>query len=341
MGGFIRDGGTVMGTNRIAAAALALAACVAAPASIAMAQQTTLRFAHNLAPTEPFNVAAEQFALNVGKASNGQIKIAVFPGEQLGPNKEMLELVKQGANIITLTDAGYIGDFVPDFGILQGPYLMKDPAEFARLLDSALYKDLVEKARGRGLMPLAFNWYIGSRHVVGNRAIKQVQDFKGLSIRVPPIPMYVKTFEALGARPVTLQWSEVYTGLSQGVVDAAEAPIPTIFGNRLQEVRKFVSLTGHFAAFLGITMNAGVFEKLPEAHRAILVQEARASGDALLKLTMEKERTVRADLQKAGVTIVELEKPEEFQKATAQVYAGFTNWTPGLYDRVQAILQGK
>ena len=53
------------------------------------------------------------------------------------------------------------------------------------------------------------------------------------------------------------------------------------------------------------------------------------------------ERSVRADLQKAGVTIVEPEKPEEFQKATAAVYAGFTNWTPGLYDRVQGILQGK
>ena len=330
-----------MQTTRMAAAPLVLAAVAAISTAPTQAQQTTLRFAHNLAPTEPFNVAAEQFALNVGKASNGQIKIAVFPGEQLGPNKEMLELVKQGGNIITLTDAGYIGDFVPDFGILQGPYLMKDPAEFARLLDSPLYKDLVDKARERGLMPLAFNWYIGSRHVVANRGIKQVQDFKGLSIRVPPIPMYVKTFEALGARPVTLQWSEVYTGLSQDVVDAAEAPIPTIYGNRLQEVRKFVSLTGHFAAFLGITMNAGVFEKMPEAHRAIIVKEARASGDALMKLTLEKERSVRADLQKAGVTIVEPEKPEEFQKATAAVYAGFTNWTPGLYDRVQGILQGK
>ncbi|MCC7048373.1 MAG: C4-dicarboxylate TRAP transporter substrate-binding protein [Alphaproteobacteria bacterium] len=320
------------------AAVLALAA--GSPGG-ANAQQVTLRFAHNLAPTEPFNVAAEQFALNVGKASNGQIKIAVFPGEQLGPNKEMLELVKQGGNIITLTDAGYIGDFVPDFGVLQGPYLMKDPAEFARLLDSPFYKELVEKARERGIMPLAFNWYIGSRHVVANRAIKQVQDFRGLSIRVPPIPMYVKTFEALGARPVTLQWSEVYTGLSQDVVDAAEAPIPTIYGNRLQEVRKFVSLTGHFAAFLGISMNAGVFNKMTDQQREILVKEARASGDALMKLTLEKETSVQADLKKAGVTIVAIEKPEEFQKATAAVYAGFTNWTPGLYDRVQGILRGK
>ncbi len=320
----------------LSALGMSIAAAMLAPVQ---AQQVTLRFAHNLAPTEPFNVAAEQFAANVGKASNGQIKITVYPSEQLGPNKEILELVKQGANVITLTDAGYIGDFVPDFGILQAPYLVKDPAEFAKLLASPLYPELVAKAKQRGLMPLAFNWYIGSRHVIANREVRTLQDFKGLSIRVPPIPMFIKTFESLGARPVTLQWAEVYTGLSQNVVDAAEAPIPTIYGNKLQEVRKFVSLTGHFAAFLGITMNAGTFDKIGEGHRAILLKEAVASGDALMKITLEKERTVRADLEKAGVKVVDIQRPEEFQNATASVYAGFTNWTPGLADRVRGILR--
>ncbi|MGE0716868.1 MAG: C4-dicarboxylate TRAP transporter substrate-binding protein [Alphaproteobacteria bacterium] len=323
----------------VSARLLALAAAGILAALPAAAQQVTLRFAHNLAPTEPFNVAAEHFAANVGKRSNGQIRVTVFPGEQLGPNKEMLELVKQGGNIITLTDAGYIGDFVPDFGILQGPYLMKDPGDFAKLLRSPLYADLVAKAKARGLMPLAFNWYIGSRHVVSNRELRTVQDFKGLSIRVPPIPMYVKTFEALGARPVTLQWSEVYTGLSQNVVDAAEAPLPTIFGNRLQEVRKHVALTGHFAAFLGITMNAGVFDRMSEAQRTILTEEAAASGQFLIAQTMEKERSVRADLEKQGVKVVDLADIVPFQQATASVYNGFPSWSPGLHDRVRAILQ--
>lgn len=336
---------TTKRSSRVAATmALGIAALVGAAMAVpspAPAQQVTFRFAHNLAPTEPFNIAAEQFAENVGKNSNGQIKITVFPSEQLGPNKEMLELVKQGANVITLTDAGYIGDFVPDFGILQGPYLIKNPAEFAKLLDSPFYAELVAKAKGRGLMPLSFNWYIGSRHVIGNRGIASVQDFRGLSIRVPPIPMYVKTFEALGARPVTLQWSEVYTGLSQNVVDAAEAPIPTIHGNKLHEVRKFVSLTGHFAAFLGIIMNAGVFDKMTEAQRNLMLREAKASGESLMKMTLDKERTVRADLEAAGVKVVDIQRPEEFQRATAAVYANFTNWTPGLLERVQGILQQK
>lgn len=336
----IRDEFVVFVVKAVLGLAVIAATSIANPGT-SHAQQVTLRFAHNLAPTEPFNIAAEQFANNVAKSSNGQIKITVYPSEQLGPNTEMLELVKQGANIITLTDAGYIGSFVPDFGVLQGPYLLKNPAEFSKLIESPLYQELVAKAKKRDLMPLAFNWYIGSRHVIANRQIRTLQDFRGLSIRVPPIPMYIKTFEALGARPVTLQWSEVYTGLSQNVVDAAEAPIPTIYGNKLHEVRKFVSLTGHFAAFLGIIMNNGVFDKMSEAQRAVLMKEAKASGESLTKLTLEKELSVRADLEKSGVKVVEIQRPEEFQRATASVYAGFTNWTPGLFQRVQGILQSK
>ena len=162
-----------------------------------------------------------------------------------------------------------------------------------------------------------------------------------MSIRVPPVPMFNRTFVGLGARPVTLQWSEVYTGLSQNVVNAAEAPLPTIYGSKLQEVRKFVSLTGHFAAFLGVAMNAQTFDKLTPEQRTILVSEAEAAGDFLKKLTIEKEKVVRADLVKEGVTFVEPADILPFQNATASVYNEFPKWSPGLYQKVQAILQAK
>ncbi|MCX7226412.1 MAG: C4-dicarboxylate TRAP transporter substrate-binding protein [Burkholderiales bacterium] len=330
-------GATMMRALKMAALLLPLSF----GASHTNAQTLSLRLAHNLSASEPFNVAAERFAAEVGKRSNGSIKVAVYPSEQLGPNKEVLEMVKQGANVITLVDAGYLADYVPDFGVVQGPYLIKNPDDFQKLLASDLYKGLVRDAKSKGIMPLAFNWYIGSRHVIANRPIRTLEDFKGLSIRVPPVPMFNRTFVGLGARPVTLQWSEVYTGLSQNVVNAAEAPLPTIYGSKLQEVRKFVSLTGHFAAFLGVAMNAQTFDKLTPEQRTILVSEAEAAGDFLKKLTIEKEKVVRADLVKEGVTFVEPADILPFQSATASVYNEFPKWSPGLYQKVQAILQAK
>ncbi len=327
------------GRRRILAVALCGAVLALAGASqSALADNLTLRFAHNLAPTEPFHQAAEHFAKSVAERSGGTITVTVFPSEQLGPTKEVLELAKQGANVITITDSGYLADFVPDFGVMQGPYLIGDPAEFEKLLASDLYQDWVGQAKTVGIMPLAYNWYIGSRHVIANRPIRTVADFEGLTIRVPPIPMYIRTFEALGARPVTLQWSEVYTGLSQGVVDAAEAPLPTIFSNRLNEVRDVVSLTGHFASFQGISMSASVFDGLTPEQQMILTEEAAAAGKLLMELTLERIATVQDELRAAGVEIVEIEDIAAFQAATAGVYASFDNWSPGLYERVRAVL---
>jgi tripartite ATP-independent transporter DctP family solute receptor len=327
------------GRRRILAAALCgTFLALSAGGFGAQAAELELKFAHNLAPTEPFNVAAEAFAKAVAERSGGAISVTVFPSEQLGPNKEMLELAKQGANIITLTDAGYLADFVPDVGVMQGPYLIGTVAEFDKLLQSDLYAEWVAQAKTAGMMPLAFNWYIGSRHVIADRPIRTVKDFEGLTIRVPPIQMYIRTFEALGARPVTLQWSEVYTGLSQGVVDAAEAPLPTIYSNKLNEVRQVVSLTGHFAAFLGITMSATLFDSLPAEQQTILLEEAAKAGQLLIELTEARVASVQDELRAAGVEIVEITDLAGFQEATAGVYATFDNWTPGLYDRVRTIL---
>ena len=192
--------------------------------------QEKIRFAHSLSTNEPFHQAAEYFAKNVEQRTGGRVEIKVFPGEQLGSLKETMEMVRQGSKVIVSTDSGYLADFVPDFGILNGPYLLRNPAEFKKLLASDWYAEMVERARKAGFQVLAFNWFFGARHIIGSKPVRNLDDMKGLSIRVPPVPMFIETFKALGARGVTLQFSEVYSGMQQKVVDAAEAPLPTLYG---------------------------------------------------------------------------------------------------------------
>ncbi len=86
-----------------------------------------IRFAHSLSTTEPAHLAAEYFAKNVAARTNGKVQIQVFPSEQLGSGKEVNEMIRQGANVMNITDPGYLSDFVPDIGVLNGPYLIKDP----------------------------------------------------------------------------------------------------------------------------------------------------------------------------------------------------------------------
>ena len=248
--------------------AAAVLSMVCAPAN---AQPVRIRFAHSLSVNEPFHEAAEFFARNVESRTNGKVQIQVFPSEQLGSLKDTMEMVRQGSNVMVSTDSGYLADFVPDFGILNGPYLIRNQAEFRKLLTSDWYGELVEKARGAGFQVLAFNWYFGARHIIANRPIRTLDDLKGLSIRVPPVPMFIETFNALGARGVTLNFSEVYPGLQKRVVDAAEAPLPSLYGAKLHEIAKVVSMTSHFVAHLGVSMSRKVFDGLPQDVQRIVL----------------------------------------------------------------------
>src|SRR5690606_8087931 len=109
----------------IAAAGLAFAGLLTtAPTA---AQEIKIRFAHSLSPTEPAHLAAEYFAKNVAERTNGKVQITVYPAEQLGPGKDVNEMIRQGANVMNLTDAGYLADFVPDVAVLHGPYLVRTP----------------------------------------------------------------------------------------------------------------------------------------------------------------------------------------------------------------------
>jgi tripartite ATP-independent transporter DctP family solute receptor len=316
---------------------LAAAFCCAAGTGWAQSA-ISLRFAHSLSTNEPFHEAAEYFAKNVSDRTNGRVVIRVFPGEQLGSLKETMEMIRQGANVMVSTDSGYLADFVPDFGILNGPYLLRDATEFRRLLASDWYREITGKARDAGFQVLAFNWYFGARHIIADRPLRNLNDLKGLSIRVPPVPMFIETFKALGSRGVTLQFSEVYSGLQQRVVEAAEAPLPTLYGAKLYETAKTISLTSHFNAYLGVSMNRGVFDKLPADVQTVLLEEAGKAGEHMARLTEARQATVIKEFEAKGVTIVRNVDVAELQKATASVYTKFPNWTPGLHDRVRKIL---
>jgi TRAP-type C4-dicarboxylate transport system substrate-binding protein len=155
---------------------------------------------------------------------------------------------------------------------------------------------------------------------------------------VPPNTMWLETFKALGSRPTTVQWSEIYNALSQGVVQAAEAPYGSLFGARLHEVRKTISLTGHFKAITCWPINNGYFNRLPREVQTLLLEEGARGGAEQTRLTNAMEADFATRFRAAGVTIVEDVDVAAFQRATVPVYSAFPRWTPGLHDTVSRIL---
>ena len=321
---------------------LLLAGCavVALHASPARAQDTIrIRFAHSLSTTEPAHLAAEYFAKNVAQRTGNKVQIQLFPSEQLGPGKEVNEMIRQGANVMNITDPGYLSDFVPDIGVLNGPYLIKDPKDYAKLLASDWYKGTEKKLEAAGFKLIMANGFFGQRHLIADKAVRKPEDMAGMTVRVPPNTMWVETFKSMGARPTTVQWSEVYNALQQNVVAAAEAPLGSLWGSKLHETRKVISMTGHFTAFVMWPINVNYFNKLPADVRAILLEEGRKAGDEMTRLTLALQDDYVSKFKAAGVTFVSDVDLAAFQKSTGPVYKAFPKWTPGLHETVMGALR--
>jgi TRAP-type transport system periplasmic protein len=151
--------------------------------------------------------------------------------------------------------------------------------------------------------------------------------------------MWIETFKAMGARPATVNWSEVYSALQQNVVQAAEAPLGSLYGSKLFETRKTISMTSHFIAWVTFTMSNDYFKRLPKDVQTVLLEEGKKSGDYMTKLTMDMEKDYIEKLKAQGVTFVTDVDKAAFQKATASVYNAFPKWTPGLHEKIEAILK--
>jgi tripartite ATP-independent transporter DctP family solute receptor len=313
-------------------------AAVALLAGGASAQEIKIRLAHSLSATEPAHTAAEFFAKNVKERSKGRVQVDVFPGEQLGSGKDVNEMIRQGANVMNITDPGYLSDFVPDMGVLNGPSVVKDQKEFTKLLASDWYKGIDQKLQQAGFRLVMVGGFFGARHMIADRPIRKPEDLQGLTVRVPPNTMWIETFKALGARGTTVQWSEIYNALQQNVVVAAEAPYGSLYGSKLHEVRKVISTTGHFTAIVAWPINAGFFNRLPKDVQDMLLEEGVKARDEMTRLTLALEADYVAKFKAAGVNIVTDVDVAAFQKATAPVYGAFPKWTPGLRETVMKVL---
>jgi len=320
-----------------AAFAIAIAGVLAL--NVASAQEVKIRFAHSLSTTEPAHLAAEYFAKNVAARTGGKVQISVFPAEQLGSGKDVNEMIRQGANVMNITDPGYLSDFVPDVGVLNGPYLIKTPQDYDKLLASSWFKGIEKKLEAAGFKLIMANGFFGQRHLISDKAVRKPEDMAGMTVRVPPNTMWIETFKAMGARPTTVQWSEVYNALSQNVVQAAEAPLGSLWGSKLQETRKVISMTGHFTAFTMWPINASYFNKLPKDVQQILIEEGAKGGAEMTRLTLATQDDYVAKLKASGVTFVNDVDVPAFQKATASVYTVFPKWSPGLRETVLSNLK--
>lgn len=307
---------------------------------VAMAK-TTIKIAYENNPGEPIDVVAHKWADLVKQKSNGDVELELYPSSQLGSKKDVLEMAMMGVNVVTITDAGFLADYVPDFSILVGPYLAKNAGDIFKLFKTDWFKGLEKQLQAKGLHIVTPNLMFGIRHLLTTKPVKTPEDLKGMKVRVPNNRMQIATLKAMGATPTPMPFSEVYPGLTQGVIDGAENTIPVIYGQKLYEAAPCLNLIGYMTMTAQWIGGQAYFDTLSPK----VVQMLRDTGDEaglLSQKLLAADGKEAVDLMKKmkaeGVKIVHVD-PTPFREATKEVYKEFPEWTPGLYEKVQSLLE--
>lgn len=286
-------------------------------------------------------VAIQQVVRNIEERTEGRVKFEVYYSGELGNFTDTIEGIAMGGNIIDGTSGDAYAPYgCADMTALNLMGLYPDLESIARFNDSELFQEMCDELeKNSGIKMICMNWAGAPREVLCTSPIESVEDLKGKMIRVP-LPPYVAFFKRLGCSTVNMTMAEVYTGMQQGMLDACEFPLGTIYTNSLQEVAKYCYLSSHTYAPTCWGMSAELFGRMSEADQEVFVEEFSKGGEYFSKLNVENMEDYRKKLEEAGVTFVEPSEAdkEAMDQAAADAIADFPELSEGILDRVKAAM---
>jgi tripartite ATP-independent transporter DctP family solute receptor len=236
---------SVLYGRAVAPWALGAALLASTLATVATAQEYTLKYATSLGEDSAYYKGAVALAEAADELSDGRLKIEIYANAQLGTDRDMIEGMQLGSIDLASPSTGAMGAVVPAATVLDLPYIFDDHAHAYRVLDGPVSEELYKLFDGVGFHPLGY-WEIGFRNLTNNvRPVNTPDDVKGLKLRTLPSEIHQKAWSLVGAQPQAMDWTEVYNALDTGVVDGQENPFNIILFGKLHEVQKYLSVTRH------------------------------------------------------------------------------------------------
>lgn len=288
-----------------------VATAALATVGIAAAQDKVIKFANQNAAGHPIVQGMEKFAEIVAAKSGGKIKVNVFPGGQLGSDQANVSALQGGTLEMASMNSGIFASQVKEFAAFDLPFMFANGKEADAVVDGPFGQKMHAKLEEKGLVGLGY-YELGFRNITNSkRPITKVEDIAGLKLRVIPNPINVDWVKALDANPTPLPWPEVYAALEQKAVDGQENPVATIWGAKLHEVQKYMTLTNHQYNPQSVVISKKFWDTLSADEKKII-------GDAVTESAKFQRAQARAsvastveNLKKAGMTVSELAPGEQ------------------------------
>jgi tripartite ATP-independent transporter DctP family solute receptor len=300
-----------------------------------------LAFALHTAPGGPDHAAVQKFKEMVESQSKNRLKVNLFPGAQLGGERDNLEQLKQGEVALTQSGGLDISLLAPEYGALSTPYVFPSIESVFKAWEGPIGKGIKDAFLTKGKVHVLGYQRRGARMLTAKKEIKTPDALKGVKLRLPEIPDWVAVWKELGALPTVVAWPEVFGALQTGVVDAQENPLYLIYTTKLYEVQSHVMLTTHVHNCFDWLMSDKVLTSLPKDLQDIVLKSAKESAQYGDKLTNEQEEDYKKKLAEKGMKIVPVDVKLFMAKSQPAVEKIRQKWAPGVYEEVKKLTSGK
>ncbi|WP_344788389.1 TRAP transporter substrate-binding protein [Postechiella marina] len=278
--------------------------------------------------------AFEYFGQTLEERSNGRMKLQVYPSEQLAKEIEAIRLIQ--AEVIDMTVTGsMLNNWFELAAFCELPFFFKDTIEARNFIHGPIGKEMEHQMINvTGLRPVGY-FQRGPRHLTSNRPIKHPDDLQGLIVRVPNVPSFVTAWSALGAKPTPMAFSEVFTSLQQGTIEAQENPFDLIKNAGFYEVQDYINLTEHVISWGYPVIGEKQFQKLPEDLKTIFLKAAKDMQAYERHLFTENEKHIKDELAAKGMTFIEVNKDAYIKKCEDAIYSSLSNDMKKVYKKLK------
>lgn len=297
--------------------------------------ELVLRLAHALGPTHSVHQAMVYLGERLEEKSGGRIRVVVYPSQQLGSERELLELMQIGSLAMAKVSAAVLEGFVPEYQVFNLPYLFRDDAHRFKVLEGPIGQELLlagERVLLRGLC----YYDAGSRSFYTvTRPIYAPEDLRGLKIRTLESPSQIQMVNLMGGSATPIPWGEVFTALQQGIVDGAENNPPSFYLSHHYEVARFYTLDEHTSIPDVLLISLHVWNRLTPQQRQWVQEAAWESAQYQKQLWKQSTEEALRAVEEAGVQII-LPDKQAFAEKVAPIYVQYRN-QPALYRLIERI----
>lgn len=293
-----------------------------------------IKLGHGLDTSHPVHKAMVYMGERLIEKSGGTMVIDIYPNQQLGSERECLELLQIGSLGMTKVSTGVLENFVPSLQLFGLPFLFRDREHRFEVLEGEIGEEFLNKSLDKRLKGLTF-YDAGSRSFYSKTPVEEPDDLKGMKLRVMESNTAINMVKHLGGSPTPIAWGELYTALQQGIVDGAENNLPSFYLSRHYEVCKYFVVDEHTALPDELLISTLIWDELSSQQQKWLKEAAMESSEYQKEIWREAELEAMEEIQKAGVQVIYPDK-ELFREKVQPMYEEFSQ-DPEMKELIEAI----